>query len=58
MKNLVISTESIIEILRPLPQNDITTQFLSEEGEGGQLNIFTPRDLLVGRTKQDSPEIL
>jgi len=33
VKNLIISTESIIEILRLLPQNDITTQSL----EGGRL---------------------
>jgi hypothetical protein len=32
VKNLIISTESIIEILRLTPQNDITTQSL--EGEG------------------------
>ena len=33
MKNLIISTESIREILRLTPQNDITTQSL--RGEGG-----------------------
>ena len=32
VKNLIISTESIIEILRLSPQNDITTQ--SPKGEG------------------------
>jgi hypothetical protein len=31
-KNLIISTESTIEILRLLPQNDITTQSLKGEG--------------------------
>ena len=36
VKNLMISTESIIEILRPSPQNDITTQSIEgEEGSGG-----------------------
>jgi hypothetical protein len=30
-KNLIISTESTIEILRLPPQNDITTQSLGEE---------------------------
>ncbi len=35
VKNLIISTESIIEILRLSPQNDITTQSLTGEGEGG-----------------------
>ena len=34
MKNLMISTESIIEILRLSPQNDITTQSLGREGKG------------------------
>jgi len=33
VKNLMISTESIIEILRLSPQNDIMTQSLM--GEGG-----------------------
>ena len=33
VKNLIISTESIVEILRLMPQNDITTQSLS--GLGG-----------------------
>ena len=32
VKNLIISTESIVEILRLMPQNDITTQ--SPWGEG------------------------
>ncbi|OGP76884.1 MAG: hypothetical protein A2V86_10895 [Deltaproteobacteria bacterium RBG_16_49_23] len=31
VKNLMISTESIIEILRLSPQNDITTQSLKGE---------------------------
>jgi hypothetical protein len=31
VKNLIISTESIIEILRLSPQNDIVTQSLAEE---------------------------
>jgi len=31
VKNLIISTESIIEILRLSPQNDITTQSLAGE---------------------------
>ncbi|HSB04681.1 MAG TPA: hypothetical protein VLK23_05750 [Thermodesulfobacteriota bacterium] len=31
VKNLIISTESIIEILRLTPENDITTQFLKGE---------------------------
>jgi hypothetical protein len=30
-KNLIISNESTIEILRPPPQNDITTQSLRGE---------------------------
>ena len=30
VKNLIISTESIVEILRLMPQNDIKTQSLSE----------------------------
>jgi hypothetical protein len=33
VKNLITSTESIIEILRLSPQNDITTQSLKGEGE-------------------------
>jgi hypothetical protein len=32
VKNLIISTESIIEILRLSPQNDIVTQSLKGEG--------------------------
>ncbi|OGP79101.1 MAG: hypothetical protein A2V86_13565 [Deltaproteobacteria bacterium RBG_16_49_23] len=32
VKNLMISTESIIEILRLSPQNDITTQSLGGRG--------------------------
>jgi hypothetical protein len=35
VKNLMISTESIIEILRLSPQNDITTQPPRGEGWGG-----------------------
>jgi len=35
MKNLMISTESTIEILRLSPQNDITTQSPEGEGKGG-----------------------
>ena len=35
VKNLMISTESIIEILRLSPQNDITKQSPRGEGEGG-----------------------
>ena len=35
VKNLIISTESIIEILRLTPQNDIETQSRRGEGEGG-----------------------
>ncbi len=36
VKNLIISTESIIEILRLAPQNDIATQSRGEgEGQGG-----------------------
>jgi hypothetical protein len=31
VKNLIISTESITEILRLMPQNDITTQSLKGE---------------------------
>jgi hypothetical protein len=38
MKNLIISTESIIEIIRLTPQNDIPTQ--SPRGEGGGLIVF------------------
>ncbi len=34
VKNLIISTESIREILRLSPQNDITTQSLGGEGQG------------------------
>ena len=33
MKNLIISIESIVEILRLMPQNDITTQSLTGEDE-------------------------
>ena len=32
VKNLIISTESIVEILRLMPQNDIATQSLKREG--------------------------
>ena len=35
VKNLMISTESIVEILRQMPQNDITTQSLKGEGRRG-----------------------
>ena len=34
VKNLMISTESIIEILWLSPQNDIATQSLMGEGQG------------------------
>ena len=34
VKNLMISTESIIEILRLSPQNDITTKPFVGEGRG------------------------
>ncbi len=34
VKNLIISTESIIEILRLVPQNDTETQSLSERKVG------------------------
>ena len=40
-KNLIISTESIIEILRLSPQNDITTQSLDPESS---LSIFIAED--------------
>ncbi len=33
VKNLIISTESIIEILRLMPQDDIATQSRTGEGE-------------------------
>ena len=36
VKNLMISTESIIEILRLSPQNDIVTQSLQGEGFDGE----------------------
>ena len=34
VKNLIISTESIVEILRLMPQNDIATQPLVGKGKG------------------------
>ena len=37
VKNLMISNESIIEILRLSPQNDITTQSQRGESEGMDL---------------------
>ncbi|OGP76888.1 MAG: hypothetical protein A2V86_10915 [Deltaproteobacteria bacterium RBG_16_49_23] len=40
VKNLMISTESIIEILRLSPQNDITTQSLGGEGGVRGLDFF------------------
>ncbi|OGP73809.1 MAG: hypothetical protein A2V86_09615 [Deltaproteobacteria bacterium RBG_16_49_23] len=51
VKNLMISTESIIEILRLSPQNDITTQSQREEkdfpllakGDEGGLDRFIQR---------------
>ena len=44
VKNLMISTESIIEILRLSPQNDITTQSLKGEG----LKITGLKDKIQG----------
>ncbi|OGP88236.1 MAG: hypothetical protein A2156_14345 [Deltaproteobacteria bacterium RBG_16_48_10] len=38
MKNLILSTESIIEILRLTPQNDMVTQ--SPRGEEQHRDIF------------------
>ena len=38
MKNLMISNESTIEILRLPPQNDITTQPPEGEGKSGGLD--------------------
>jgi len=40
VKNLMISSESIIEILRLSPQNDITTQSLGGEGWGEGIKIM------------------
>jgi hypothetical protein len=40
VKNLIISTESIIEILRLSPQNDITTQSLRGEGWGKGIKVL------------------
>ena len=40
-KNLIISTESTIEILRLSPQNDITTRLL-KEGEGDFRGLSLP----------------
>jgi hypothetical protein len=37
-KNLIISTESIVEILRLTPQNDITTH--SPKAKGGELQLL------------------
>ena len=45
VKNLMISTESIIEILRLSPQNDITTQSL----KGRELLNSSPFKGEVGR---------
>ena len=39
VKNLIISTESIIDILRLSPQNDITTQSRRGEGKGEGDNL-------------------
>ena len=42
VKNLIISTESIIEILRPMPQDDIATQSLQgggQEGDGVSVGV-------------------
>ena len=42
VKNLIISNESIVEILRLMPQNDITTQSPRGEGKvGGDVSLFS-----------------
>ncbi len=46
VKNLIISTESIIEILRLSPQNDITTQSPWGEGKGEGINSFSFEEAL------------
>jgi hypothetical protein len=43
VKNLIISTESIIEILRLMPQNDITTQSLKGEVRRGMVSLKSLR---------------
>ena len=44
VKNLIISTESIIEILRLSPQNDITIQSL----DGGGLALWSSETYSTG----------
>jgi hypothetical protein len=66
VKNLMISTESIIEILRLSPQNDITTQSL--KGGGGDTKPFVAfvlgesiirrKGLLVKRKRPEDMRVL
>ncbi len=58
VKNLIISTESIREILRLSPQNDIATESLGEEGwvRGLKGTLFHRKD--KGKKGQERRKLL